>query len=215
MAQAAQKISAPHLEWVRPPLQARTRRTLGRVLDAAEKLVAEKGFADSGIAEIARVAGTSVGGFYRRFHDKQGLLQALHARFCEEARVTADAALDPSRWSGASTDEVVRQVTAFIIAIHRERAGSFRAFMLAALSDETVRQRTLEVREHLHRRLGALLADRRDELTRADTDRTAAFAIDVLVGTLSQAVQFRQESDPTIDDELPRVILAYLGVRAD
>ena len=215
MAQAAQKISAPHLEWVRPPLQARTRRTLGRVLDAAEKLVAEKGFADSSIAEIARVAGTSVGGFYRRFHDKQGLLQALHARFCEEARVTADAALDPSRWSGASTDEVVRQVTAFIIAIHRERAGSFRAFMLAALSDETVRQRTLEVREHLHRRLGALLADRRDELTRADTDRTAAFAIDVIVGMLSQAVQFQQESDPTIDDELPRVILAYLGVRAD
>ena len=216
---AANRPNSPHLEWIRPPMQERTRLTLGRMLDAAEKLVAEKGFSETGIAEIARAAGTSVGGFYRRFHDKDGLLQALHDRFCEEARATADAALDPGRWSGASTADIVRQFSAFLIQIYRERAGAFRAFMLASLTDESVRRRTLELRQHLHQRFAALLAERRAELAHPDPDLGSAFAIDFILGTLSQAVQFQQETlglaDPRLDSELPRLFLAYLGVRAD
>lgn len=214
MVQAARQTSAlPHLEWIRPPLQARTRRTLEKVLDAAELLVAQKGFDETGIAEIARAAGTSVGGFYRRFRDKHHLMQALHARFCDEARATADAGLEPSRWGGASTGDVVREFTAFVIQVNRERAGSIRAFILVSLSDETVRQRTLELSRHLHARLAALLADRRGDLAHPDPERGAAFAIDVILGTLSHAVQFGQEADRVLDDELPRVLLAYLGVR--
>lgn len=200
-------------------MQERTRRTLGRMLDAAEQLVVDKGFAETSIAAIARAAGTSVGGFYRRFRDKQGLLQALHERFCEEASATADAALDPSRWAGASTADIVREFTAFLIEIYRGRAGAFRAFMFASLTDETVRRRTLELRERLHRRLAALLAERRAELAHPDPDLGSAFAIDFILGTLSQAVQFQQETlglaDPRLDSELPRLFLAYLGVRAD
>jgi AcrR family transcriptional regulator len=213
MTQAAEKISPPHLEWIRPPLQARTRRTLGRMLDAAEKLVAEKGFAETSIVEIARVAGTSVGGFYRRFHDKQGLMQALHARFCEEARATADAGFDPARWVGTATDDVVRQFTAFIIDVHRERAGSIRAFMLASLTDETVRRRTIELSEQMRDRLAALLVERRHDLAHPDPERSAAFAVDFITGTLAHAVQFQREGGRILDDELPRLVLAYLGVR--
>ncbi|MBX3025095.1 TetR/AcrR family transcriptional regulator [bacterium] len=212
---AAELPTTPHLEWIRPPLQERTRQSLGRLLDVAEKLVAERGFDDTTIADIARAAGASVGGFYRRFRDKQGLLQALHARFCDEARATADAALDPARWTAASTADIVGEFSTFLIAIYRQRAGSFRAFLLAALTDDSVRQRTLELRDHLHRRLAALLADRASALAHPDPARAAAFAIDFLLGTLSQAVQFRQEADPVLDAELPRLFLAYLGVRAD
>jgi len=46
------------LQWVRTPQQARTREGLTRLLDAAEALVASKGFDDAGIAEIARAAGS-------------------------------------------------------------------------------------------------------------------------------------------------------------
>jgi AcrR family transcriptional regulator len=212
---AAELPTTPHLEWIRPPLQERTRQTLGRMLDVAEKLVAERGFDETSIAEIARAANASVGGFYRRFRDKQGLLQALHARFCDEARATADAALDPRRWTAASTGDIVREFSAFLIAIYRERAGSFRAFLLAALTDDTVRQRTLDLREYLHQRLAALLADRAGALAHPDPARGAAFAFDFLIGTLSQAVQFHQENDPVLDAELPRLFLNYLGVRAD
>lgn len=207
------------LEWVRPPQQARTRQQLGRMLDAAERLVAAKGFADTGIAEIARLSGSSVGGFYRRFRDKQGLVQALHERFCDEARATADAALEPSRWAGASTAEILRQFSAFLIQIYREREGAFRAFMLAAMTDESVRRRTVELREHIHLRLAALLVERRGELAHPEPEVGSAFGIDMLLATLSQAVQFQQGAlglaDPRLDSELPRAFLAYLGVRDD
>lgn len=216
MTDAAKQIpNTPHLEWIRPPQQERTRKTLGRMLDAAEKLVAERGFDETSIADIARASSSSVGGFYRRFRDKQGLLQALHARFCEEAQATADVALEPSRWADASTDDLGREFAAFLIQIYRDRGGSFRAFLLASMTDETVRRRTLDLRDHLHRRLAALLAGRRAELAHPDPARGAAFVIDLMIGTLSQAVQFQQERDPMLDEELPRLFRTYLGVRAD
>lgn len=220
MPSVAERHQPAHsLEWVRPPRQARTRQSLDRMLDAAEHLVAARGFADAGVVEIARRAGSSVGGFYRRFRDKQGLLQALHERFCEEARATADAALDPARWSGASTAEIMRQFSAFLLQIYREREGAFRAFLLAAMTDETVRRRTLELRQYLHQRLAALLAARRAEIAHPDPEVGSAFALDMILATLSQAVQFQQGplglADPHLDSELPRACLAYLGVRGD
>ena len=62
--------SAAGLHWVRPPQQARSQETLNRLLDAAEQLVAEKGFDDTPVAEVARRAGSSVGAFYSRFREK-------------------------------------------------------------------------------------------------------------------------------------------------
>ena len=109
------------LEWIRAPQQARTRECLNRLLDVAESLVAEKGFAGASIVEIAHRAGSSVGGFYRRFRDKDGLLHALHERFCEEARATADAAFDPARWEGTPTADVLDEFTAFLVRIVRDR----------------------------------------------------------------------------------------------
>ena len=85
--------TAPTLQWIRPPRQARTQETLERLLDAAEALLAEKRFEDVHITEIASRADTSVAAFYRRFNDKEGLLHALHERLCEEAFATADDAL--------------------------------------------------------------------------------------------------------------------------
>ena len=65
---------AHELRWIRPPQQARSQETLGRILDAAEALVAEKGFDDTPISEIVQRAGSSVGAFYTRFPAKDALL---------------------------------------------------------------------------------------------------------------------------------------------
>jgi len=214
-------VEAPdhQLEWIRPPQQARTRQTLTRLLDAAERLVAEKGFEATGIAEIAKAAGASVGGFYRRFADKQGLLQALHARFCEEACATADVGLDPARWSSAPTSEVVREFVAFLLRIFRQREGFFRAYQVAGFSDETVRRRTVDLHVYLHGKLAALFAERRADITHPEPEIGAAFGLDLVLGALTQAVQLQPDTlglaDHRLDSELPRAFLAYLGVRPD
>ena len=66
--QAAQKLESPELlRWVRAPQQARSRAALNALLDAAERLVSERGFDETAVTDITDRAHTSVGSFYRRF----------------------------------------------------------------------------------------------------------------------------------------------------
>jgi AcrR family transcriptional regulator len=214
MPQSAAALQPPtFLDWVRPPQQARTRKTLTRLLDAAEALVAEKGFGDAGIAEIAQRAGSSVGGFYRRFRDKQRLLQALHERFCEEAKATADVALDPQRWAGAPVAEIWEEFSAFLVRIYREREGLFRAFLRCGISDPEVRERSNRLFEYLAERLAALLEGR--EIAHPEARLGARFGLQVVLSTLNHVVQMQPPAMGLHDDrlarELSRVFLSYLG----
>jgi len=206
------------LKWVRAPHQARTRKSLNRLLDAAEALLAEKGFDETGIAEITRRAGASVGGFYRRFRDKDGLLHALHERFCEEARATADDAFDPGRWEGAAAAEILTEFIAFLVQIYRERQGLFRAFLLRGVSDEQVQKRTEALFQYLSDGLDTLLATRRDQITHPDPTMAAGFGLRVVLGTLNESLQIHsmpELSDERLVSELARVFTSYLGVRDD
>jgi AcrR family transcriptional regulator len=204
------------LRWVRAPQQARTRVGLTRLLDAAEALVAARGFDAAGIAEIARQAGSSVGAFYRRFADKDGLLHALHERFCDEARATADAALDPAHWTGAPTDEVLREFTAFLVQVFREREGFFRAILQRGASDVVVRERTDQLFEHLAERLTALLRGRGGDIAHGDPKLAATVGLRLIIGTLTHTIQAQPHTLPLSDErlatELACAFTAYLGV---
>src|SRR4029077_14801889 len=94
------------LQTVAGPKQARSERTLKRLLDAAEVLIEEKGHAAVSIPEIARRARSSVGGFYARFRDKNELLRALEERHFMEVWQRLDALADARRWANASTTEI-------------------------------------------------------------------------------------------------------------
>jgi AcrR family transcriptional regulator len=206
------------LEWIRPPQQARTRQTLGKLLDAAEALVAEKGFDDAGIVEIAQRAGSSVGGFYRRFHDKQGLLHAMHERFCEEARATADAALDPERWADSTTAEIVPEFVEFLVRIFREREGLFRSFLMRGASDQVVRERTENLFAYIAGKLAFLVAERVDEIRHPDPALAAAFGLHIVLGSLQHSVLGTTTfplSDERLTPQLSQAFLAYLGVTSD
>ena len=80
-------------------------------------------------------AGSSVGAFYARFADKDALLHALYDRYYQEAIATADEALDPARWEGATIPEILSAVVVFLVEIYRERTGLMRAFALRNHAD--------------------------------------------------------------------------------
>ena len=204
--------------WIRPPQQARTRKSLSRLLDAAESLVAEQGFDETSIAEIARRAQSSVGGFYRRFRDKEGLLHALHERFCEEAEATADDALNPVRWQGASASQIIEAFIAFIVDIYREKRGLLLVFFVRAALDETVRERTEGFIAYLTEGVAALLGERRIELGHPDPATAASFGLRVILGTLTSSIQLQSKDfgldDPRLSGELARVFNSYLCVRS-
>jgi AcrR family transcriptional regulator len=207
------------LQWVRPPRQARSQETLDRILDAAEHLVAEKGFADATVAEVVRRADSSVGAFYARFRDKDGLLYALYERYLEQAMATADVALDPARWAGATIAEVLRAVVPFLVSVYREREGLIRAFVLRNHLDPEFRARQERLSHHVNDGLSRLLLARRAEIGHPDPRRAAAFGLTFTVNTIENVVLFGEMrsselalSDDELARELVRAFLAYLGV---
>ncbi|WP_367038860.1 TetR/AcrR family transcriptional regulator [Streptomyces sp. Je 1-332] len=71
--------SAPYKE----PQQARSAATLARVLRAAEEIASSGGLEEMTMTGVAERAGVSVGTIYRRFEDKEQLINALTERMLD------------------------------------------------------------------------------------------------------------------------------------
>lgn len=207
------------LAWVRIPRQARSQETLDRILDAAERLVAEKGFEDTTIADVVARAGSSVGAFYARFRDKDALLYALYERYLGQASATADLALDPARWEGEDIATILRAVLRFLVSIFREQSGLIRAFVLRNHVDAEFRARQERLSHTISARLAALLLAREHEIRHPKPARAAAFGFTMIFSTLESVMLFgdlRSDDlalgDDALAAELTRAYLAYLGV---
>jgi AcrR family transcriptional regulator len=82
------------------PLRRDAERNRQRILDAARVVFAERGLSGSH-DDIAREAGVGVGTVYRRFPDKEQLIDALFEERVEEiADVARAAAENPDPWEG-------------------------------------------------------------------------------------------------------------------
>ncbi len=212
--------ASPQLEWIRPTHQARSRATLDRLLDATEALLTEKAWEDVSVAEIAQRADSSVGAFYSRFRDKDGMLNALHERFVAEAQATADEMLDPERWRGASVSEIVEAIIEFRMRMHSERVGLLRAFMLQTVYHRGFRARAQRLGHHLSQGFVELMIARRRELLHPEPALAAEFVGRVVNSVLQNRVLFEELAEPPgrtwtteqITNELTHTCLAYLGV---
>jgi AcrR family transcriptional regulator len=189
-------------------------------MDSAEELMAEKGFADVPVAEIARRAGFSVGAVYARSRDKAGILRCLRERFWGEVRATVDAALTPARWEGATVPEIAHETIAFMVQVHRDRIGILREIMGSAQADPEVGARLEELIAHVCQKLTRLLLVRADEIAHPDPVFAVTFGFRLLLGVMKEAILFGcagthgiPSSDERLTQELTRAFLGYLGAR--
>ena len=202
------------------PRQARSRATRDRILDAAEAIVAGRGFDGAGVALVVQRADCSVGAFYSRFRDKQGLLVALYERFAAEASARIDASLDPARWSEEPLPRCLHGLVRTLVELHRERRGLARAFAVEAQRDPAVQARRDALFQVAARRLAGFVRARAGEIGHHHAERAVVFGLAVIWGTIEGAILFdRLRSGslaPTDDDlaaELLRVLVGYLGLR--
>ena len=77
---------------LRPPQQARSRRTLERIERAAIELISAGGIDAASVQRITKRAKSSVGAFYARFAGKDELVLHLHHRLWADVRGRWDAA---------------------------------------------------------------------------------------------------------------------------
>jgi AcrR family transcriptional regulator len=204
---------------VRTAKQPRGRRTLGRLLDAAEELISEKGIEDTTVADVAARAGCSVGAFYHHFRDKGALLRMLLDRLGQEFRETMRVAVDPKRWEGATIAEILEAYLQFSIEMGRERAGLQRARLALALRDSAFGERSFELQRELGARLRELLLARKGEVGHRDPVLAIDFALEQLGSMLMMrldGVLLRAGLESTSDADFVREaiesVCAYMQV---
>lgn len=183
------------LQLRREPQQDRARRRVTRVLDTADRLLADEGAAALTTTRIAEEAGISVGSLYQWFGDKEAVIEALAVRYAEDfAHVLDDLA--------ATEDVVDAAVDAFADAF-RATPG-FRAMWFGGLRTERLRDATRPALE----RIGATLAVR----LRAPTD-VAMVCVTTADALLRLAFRQDPEGDPDLLAETKLLLNAYLKRR--
>lgn len=105
----------------RIPRQERSRRRVEDLLDAAARLVVERGVEALTTREIAEAAGAPVASLYQYFADKEGILLALAQRDMDE--MDEQVAADLARLPSLTVASLVRTtMNAFVTVYHRRRA---------------------------------------------------------------------------------------------
>ncbi len=105
----------------RRPAQDRSRVMVDRLLEAATRVLAERGYAGLSTNRVAAAAGVSVGSLYRYFGDKDDLVRELRVR--STADILGDLTAAMSAAVTLPTRDAIREVLATLVAaLQRHRA---------------------------------------------------------------------------------------------
>ena len=115
----------------RVPRQERSRRRVEGLLDAAERIVVERGVDALTTRDIAQAAGVPVASLYQYFSDKEDVLLALAERDMEE--MDAQVAEDLAALEVLSVSSLVRVTMLAFVTVYRRR----RAFVEIYLRGRT------------------------------------------------------------------------------
>jgi AcrR family transcriptional regulator len=206
---------------VQQPQQARSRENMSQMLDAAAQILETKTFEELTIAEVVQQAGTSVGAFYGRFKDKDGLLQALDERFFQEFEEGITALLTPSNWAGKSISYIIEGVARFLVAMYSKQKGVLRSLNLKArlYRDTRFKKREQRAWNELFPRLQDTLLSHQAEMNHPNPSLATRLGFQQLFFTMREILlwELLRDDVPYAEEELiaelTRAYLAYLGVQ--
>jgi AcrR family transcriptional regulator len=214
--------TAATLQTVSGPKQARSERTLYRLLDAAEALIAEQGLAGLSIPEVVRRAESSVGGFYARFRDKNELLRALEERFFLELQARLDALADERRWARSPVADIVVAAVDELVNVTDQRRHLIRAFLFRATQDVQIRDDAVRFRNRAAERIAALLVGKSPGFRHPDPVLAIDLGVQAAFSLMNQHVLLDGTHAAgrtlTLDElkrEIARLFVAYVGIPAD
>ncbi|MDN4162561.1 TetR/AcrR family transcriptional regulator [Nocardioides abyssi] len=197
----------------RVPTQARSRRRVEGILDAAARLVVEHGVEALTTRDIAEAAGVPVASLYQYFADKDEVLVALVARDMAEMdeQVALDVAALLSSGQEVSLTRLVRTVMEAFVAVYHRRAA-FVVLYLRGRTNVAVhrfgREHNAKVAEALHAQAQA------SGLVGRLTPRMAQLAVEVGDRVFQLAFEHDLRGDAETVEEGIVMVAAYLESRA-
>jgi len=206
------------------PQQARSRESLRKLQKAAAEVLGQHGVDGTTIPRIAQHAGLTPGAIYRRFHDKDALLEATILGILERQDERMKTGLTPAAVAQIPLPVFAEQIINGLVLGYRMNAALLRAMRTfvhgKAHTPFWKKACKLEVRAIDH--VVQLFLAHRKEIKHPDP-RTAVFmAFMMVVSTLYEIVVmptdlgpmkgFLPKDDQALKRELVRAFLSYLGV---
>jgi AcrR family transcriptional regulator len=114
------------------------RGTAARILDAAERVFAEHGFAAASTREIAALARVPLGAVHYHWGTKQGLREAVMSRLADRIRDTLLRNFVPGATPGGTIDNMVDAFLELLIANHDTARLMYRT-PLEPMDDRSLR----------------------------------------------------------------------------
>jgi AcrR family transcriptional regulator len=213
--------SKPSLE----PQQERSRESLRKLLKATTEVLGQHGVERTTIPRIAQHAGLTPGAVYRRFRDKDALLEAAILGILERQDERLKAGLTPEKAAKIPLDVFAEQIIGGMVVSYRANAAMIRALRhFTQGRDETdfVKKATkLEIRS-FERVVDLILAGGRD-IAHPNPRRAVAFGLMMVVSVLHELVvmpttlkdwkNLMPKDDAALKRELTRAFLSYLGTK--
>jgi AcrR family transcriptional regulator len=201
----------PATEPRKQPRQGRAKVTVDAILEATERVLAQRGLEATTTTEVAEIAGVSVGTLYQYFPNKQALVAAVI-----EARLDRDlAAIDEglARARALPLREGLQELARVQAQLYGNEPALYRE-MVAAMAELERARRVELIIEHAITSLAELLEARRDEHDHPEPGIAAWMLIHNGVQLMRAAVRERPELilGGTLFAELERMGGRYLGL---
>jgi AcrR family transcriptional regulator len=190
----------------RIPRQERSRRRVEGLLDAAARLVVERGVDSLTTRDIAEGAGAPVASLYQYFSDKEDVLLALAQRDMDE--MDAQVAADLAQVEVLSVAGLVRTTMLAFVSVY-DRRRAFVEIYLRGRNNAAVHRFG---REH-NARVAEMLQEYAVEAGLATTDLTptiARLAVEVGDRVFQLAYETDIEGDQVLIEEGITLVSAYL-----
>lgn len=208
------------------PQQARSRESMRKLLKAAAEVLGQHGVEGTTIPRIAQHAGLTPGAVYRRFPDKDALLETVILGILERQDERLRVALTPEMARQIPLPVFAEQLITSMLMSYRASAGLLRAVrQFVQARDETPFYKTaakLEMRTFEY--LMDLFLVHRKQIRHPDPQVAVAFALMTLSSTLVELILVDHDlrcwqavipkDDQTLKRELLRNFLSHLGVEA-
>jgi AcrR family transcriptional regulator len=206
------------------PQQERSRESLRKLQKATAEVLGQHGVEGATIPRIAQHAGLTPGAIYRRFHDKDALLEATILGMLERQDERMKVGLTPAAAAQIPLAVFADQVIGGMVIGYRVNAALLRAMRTFVRGRaNTAFWKTackFEVRAIEH--VTELFLTHRKEIKHPDPRMAISMAFMMVVSTLYEIVVmptdlgplkgFLPKDDQTLKRELVRAFLSYLGV---
>src|SRR5262245_26469229 len=207
------------------PKQARSRESFHKLLAAARDVVAEMGLEGATVPRIAARAGLSPGAIYRRFPDKDALLQAVVLITLEESDEGTKQVLESEEVGKLTLEERAVWLVKGMVTSHRNSPGLTRTVLHYVLihPDPKFRKKADILQDRNFRRIVDFFLQKREEIVHPDPDIAVPLALMMIGSTINAIIDLNtffskswtpllDKDDERLQQELTTALLAYLGI---